>query len=176
MTDRTPTYPGRVQLVPVTGQTNIYDMTMADSPVNPGTALNKANLLTDATAALIAALTGTTPTTPNEALAGLANGALAFEAGTYSGTNATSKSLTFSKAPELVYVYGGQESVAVMTGFIHAGNSGVGMYSQTYGGDYLMSYTWSGTTLTWSAVDAGRALNATGQTYTYIGIRLGASA
>lgn len=50
MRDRVPQYPGRVQLVPVTGQTNTYDMSLADSPSVTGTPLNKANLLTDATA------------------------------------------------------------------------------------------------------------------------------
>ena len=50
MKDRIPTKPGRVQLVPVTGQTNLYDMTMADEPTEAGTALNKANLLSDAAA------------------------------------------------------------------------------------------------------------------------------
>ena len=48
MKDRIPTHPGRVQLVPVS--TNIYDMTLADDPTEAGTPLNKANLLTDATA------------------------------------------------------------------------------------------------------------------------------
>ena len=38
--DRVPTYPGRVQLTPVSG--NIYDMVRADSPVEEGTPINKA--------------------------------------------------------------------------------------------------------------------------------------
>lgn len=50
MKDRVPQYPGRVQLLPVTGQANKYDMTLADEPTEQGTPLNKANLLTDATA------------------------------------------------------------------------------------------------------------------------------
>lgn len=40
--DRIPTYPGRVQLIPVSGQNNVYDLTRADSPVEAGTPLNKA--------------------------------------------------------------------------------------------------------------------------------------
>ena len=40
--DRVPTYPGRVKLVPVSGQTNVYDMTRADNPVQAGTPINKA--------------------------------------------------------------------------------------------------------------------------------------
>ena len=40
--DRVPTYPGRVKLTPVSGQTNVYDMVREDSPVTEGTPLNKA--------------------------------------------------------------------------------------------------------------------------------------
>lgn len=50
MKDRIPTYPGRVKLVPVAGQANVYDMVRADEPVEAGTPLNKATLLTDQTA------------------------------------------------------------------------------------------------------------------------------
>lgn len=52
MQDRVPLYPGRVKMIPVAGQTNTYDMTRADQPQQAGTPLNKAALLTDATAAL----------------------------------------------------------------------------------------------------------------------------
>ena len=72
MVDRVPTYPGRVQLVPVSGQDNIYDLTLADEPVQVGTPLSKANLLTDETAANVYQATGSTPATPNWALALLA--------------------------------------------------------------------------------------------------------
>ena len=42
--DRVSTYPGRVTLTPVSGQTNVYDMTRSDEPVQEGTPLNKALL------------------------------------------------------------------------------------------------------------------------------------
>lgn len=42
--DREPVYPGRVTLVPVTGQKNTYDMTRADRPSVVGTPLNKTNI------------------------------------------------------------------------------------------------------------------------------------
>lgn len=42
--DRVPTYPGRVTMTPVSGQTNVYDMSRADSPVEEGTPINKALL------------------------------------------------------------------------------------------------------------------------------------
>lgn len=40
--DRTSQYPGRVKLTPVSGQTDVYDMTWADSASVTGTPLNKA--------------------------------------------------------------------------------------------------------------------------------------
>ncbi len=51
MYDRLPLYPGRVKLIPVEGQDNVFDMVRADSPKQDGTALNKANLLKNETAA-----------------------------------------------------------------------------------------------------------------------------
>lgn len=42
--DRVSTFPGRVELIPVAGQTNMYDMSRADEPVQEGTPLNKALL------------------------------------------------------------------------------------------------------------------------------------
>lgn len=53
MKDRISKYPGRVKLVPVSGQTDTYDMTRADEPTEEGTPLSKANLLTDMTASAI---------------------------------------------------------------------------------------------------------------------------
>lgn len=50
MRNRIPTYPGRVKLTPVTGMTNVYTMVRADEPTDEGTPLNKATLLSDATA------------------------------------------------------------------------------------------------------------------------------
>ena len=71
MKDRIPTYPGRVKLTPVAGQANVYDMVRADEPVEAGTPLNKATLLTDQTATKL----GLTPdtATPDKAFEMLAN-------------------------------------------------------------------------------------------------------
>jgi hypothetical protein len=41
VSDRVPTYPGRVTLTPVAGQTNTFDMVRADQPVEVGTPINK---------------------------------------------------------------------------------------------------------------------------------------
>lgn len=69
MQDRVALFPGRVKLVPVSGQTNVYDLTRQDSPTVEGTPLNKANLLADdtCTAIGISPVTGTV----NEALAAI---------------------------------------------------------------------------------------------------------
>lgn len=53
MKDRIPTYPGRVKLIPVAGQPNVYDMVRADAPSEAGTPINKATLLSDQTVAKI---------------------------------------------------------------------------------------------------------------------------
>lgn len=106
MEDRVPTYAGRVKLTPVTGSTDLFDMQMADEPTEVGTPLNKANLLADATAAAIAAGFGTTPTTPNEALALLAGGAK-MEIQSYVGTGEVTPTptvITFAHKPKLVFV------------------------------------------------------------------------
>ena len=61
MQDRIPLYPGRVTMTPVAGQANTFDMVRADDPTQPGTPLNKATLLKDATAALYGMGTGAVP-------------------------------------------------------------------------------------------------------------------
>lgn len=53
MRNRIPTYPGRVHLAPVEGQANVFDLTRADQPQDPGTPLNKGTLLSDDVEALI---------------------------------------------------------------------------------------------------------------------------
>lgn len=119
MNDRVSTYPGRVRLTPVEGQTGVYDMVRADSPTQEGTALNKANLLSDTTASAINTLTGSTPSTPNSALYALTNklsavistisGLAKFEWGSYTGTGAHGSSypttITTSFAPKLLLVH-----------------------------------------------------------------------
>lgn len=53
MKDRIPTKPGRVQLVPSPEGDDLFIFTRADEPSQVGTPLNKASLLSDATAALM---------------------------------------------------------------------------------------------------------------------------
>lgn len=72
MKDRTSTYPGRVKLVPVEGMENTYTMSWADEPLQEGTPLNKAALLSDTVAAALR-LTQEDPTV-SDAFLGIANG------------------------------------------------------------------------------------------------------
>ena len=123
MQDRVSLYPGRVKLEPVTGQANLYDLTRADQPTQEGTPLNKANLLSDATAAAIKALLASqteNPATPNEALnilaqavedvATVAAGKCSMDTSTYTGNgkygSANPVTLTFPQKPLLVIVFG----------------------------------------------------------------------
>lgn len=69
MQDRVPLYPGRVKLVPVSGQENTYDMVRADQPTQTGDPLNKDTLLKDATAALFGLGTDAVPDDMLNALA-----------------------------------------------------------------------------------------------------------
>lgn len=61
MQDRVPTYPGRVELIPVLGQENTYEMVRADEPTQEGTPLNKANLLQDSVAKMYGLLESAIP-------------------------------------------------------------------------------------------------------------------
>lgn len=122
MQDRVSLYPGRVKLEPVAGQDNLYDLTRADQPTQEGTPLNKANLLSDATAAAIKALLASQtedPATPNDALntltqaveavATVAAGKCSMETSTYTGTgtygSANPTTLTFPEKPTLLFVF-----------------------------------------------------------------------
>lgn len=68
MVDRIPLYPGRVELVPVDGEINKYDLVRADEAIEQGTSLNKANLLNDEVARMLE-LTDDTATVNNALLA-----------------------------------------------------------------------------------------------------------
>lgn len=125
MQDREPTYPGRVTLTPVSGLANTYDMERADRPLQEGTQLNKANLLSDATAAAIKALLASQtedPATPNDALNILAQavdaaatkadavdsrGNCEIYSGSYVGNDdATPATMTFPHKPLIIFVSG----------------------------------------------------------------------
>ena len=112
MQDRVSTYPGRITLTPVTGETDTYDWARADDPTVDGTPLNKATFLPDAVASAIETLTGETITLPSEALSALTTAldtmGLLYNAKmtafSYVGTGSSSKQTnTFTFHPRIVF-------------------------------------------------------------------------
>ena len=164
MQDREPTYPGRVTLTPVYGLANTYDMERADRPLQEGTPLNKANLLSDATAAAIKALLASQtedPATPNEALNILAQavedvttvaaGSCSIGTSTYTGTGtygtANPTTLTFPKKPTAVIIFG-YWALLLITDKFSAGKSAILSYYGNYASWSDNCYpTWTGSTL-----------------------------
>lgn len=73
MQDRISVYPGRVKLIPVSGQENVFDMTRQDNPTTEGTPLNKSTLLTDEVAEALGLEPATA--TPSQAIGAVASNA-----------------------------------------------------------------------------------------------------
>lgn len=200
MVDRVPTNPGRVQLVPVSGQENVFDLTMADGATVEGTPLNKLTLLQDATAAAIAALyesSPVTPATPDAALACLAEllaPTAKCEKGTYTGTGTWGSSfpntLTFGAKPMLVIVLMENNGRADLAGLplvmINAMEHAVGVDSLQGAGQYgVEALTWSGNSVSWyneavgliygrtATINATSQYNRDGYVYHYIAFTMG---
>ena len=112
MQDRVSTYPGRITLTPVTGESNTYDWARADDPTVVGTPLNKATFLPDDVASAIATLTGETINLPSDALSALCtaldtmgllyNGKISAFSYTGDGGSGT-RTTTFSIHPRIVF-------------------------------------------------------------------------
>ena len=112
MQDRVSTYPGRITLTPVTGESNTYDWARADDPSVVGTPLNKATFLPDDVASAIATLTGETINLPADALSALCtaldtmgllyNGKISAFSYTGDGGSGT-RTTTFSIHPRIVF-------------------------------------------------------------------------
>lgn len=195
MKDRIPTYPGRVTLTPVSGQENTYDLVRADEPTEAGTALNKANLLTDAVASTIQTIAGaaSAPDTPNAALNLIAQAVgnsakVAF--GTYTGTgtygSSNPTSLTFDFEPKFLWVTNGE---ALAGNYLGNSASSVQPYVQMMvlrniskatlndlnaNTTATINITWNGNTVSWySTYSDAYQLNKGGEypgTYTYFAI------
>ena len=112
MQDRVPLYPGRVVLTPVSGQANTYDMTRADQPTQEGTPLNKASLLTDATAALFGLETDAVPDDVlakiSEIIGGLETGIATrpqIVTGTYEGDGSDERTITLGFQPKALLLF-----------------------------------------------------------------------
>ena len=154
-----------------------------------GTPLNKANLLTDATAALLG---GDSSMVPDEALVtllglittgvsdltALANTKAKFQYGSYTGTGKYGSdnwnSITFSFEPKLVIV---QSQTTSTTPILNANNSGtlialrpIGTFCFDAGGAYPANLTWSGNMLKWWGGSAPIQLNESNKKYSYLAI------
>ena len=183
MQDREPTYPGRVTLTPVSGLANTYDIERADRPLQEGTPLNKANLLSDATAAAIKALLASqteNPATPNDALAILAQavedvttvaaGKCSIENSTYTGNgkkgSANPVTLTFPKKPIFIVVFGYNSLLLISD---KCGSKGFSMGYNSYGTIWReLTIAWTGSTLKYySDYDVTQA-NVEGNVYQVI--------
>jgi len=111
MTDRIPTHAGRVRLTPVSG--DLYDLEMADEPTVAGTPLNKATLLTDATAIALGLTNSAVPDDAFQklvpilsAFTGASANLLRYEIGEYTGTGAVTNTINFTAVnPILVFVW-----------------------------------------------------------------------
>ena len=183
MQDRVSLYPGRVKLEPVTGQANLYDLTRADQPTQEGTPLNKANLLSDATAAAIKALLASqteNPVTPNEALNILTQAvdAAATKAnavdsrgnceiyyGSYVGNSSnTTTTMTFPHKPYVIMVCGRNAYSMIAW---RGQTSAPYFYSN---GISLNPVSWADRSVTWANGDINNNLNYTGFTHDVIAL------
>ena len=186
MTDRIPTYPGRYKATNVsTGEITFFDLELADEPTQAGTPLNKASLLTDATAATVGANYGTTPSLPTEALNIIASGASRTEIQTYVGDGIAGSShktsLTFSHEPKLVMIFAGSTNNSVDIGDYSAvlpwasikrvyqdypSAATFRLFSLNYSNTYTLSN--GNKTIAWYGTGAANQLNSNGVEYTAI--------
>ena len=186
MQDRVSLYPGRVKLEPVAGQANLYDLTRADQPTQEGTPLNKANLLSDATAAAIKAVLASQtedPATPNDALnilaqaveavATVAAGKCSIETSTYTGNgkhgSANPVTLTFPKKPSLVIVFGYNALILISdkNGNTAFSLSAYPSYGVVYRGDAL-NILWENSTLQYYSDEVYYQANCNNKIYQVI--------
>lgn len=156
MKDRVPLYPGRVKLEPVAGQANTYDMTRADQPQQEGTKLNKANLLTDETAAKIWPDSTTRPSNPsvNDALSALVQPEVS-AVGTYTGTGVEFGSLIEKTTGTTIY---NQRDVVVGNGVLVKMDVSGNIYSSADSGSTWVSRGRAGTTGTWNSMCYGNGI------------------
>lgn len=175
MDDRVSRYPGRVKMVPVPGQPNVYDMTLADEPTVAGTKINKANLLSDTVASSLGGVT-----TPNLALRKLkqlvdaaqnsANSASAqakMITGSYVGSGGTSKKITFSRNDVMLLIINvAEEDMSMVIGdvlhvFVRGGGPNNGR---------IKSVTWSNNSVTFTANYEYDAATVPGVNYKWLAI------
>ena len=181
MQDRVPLYPGRVKLIPVTGQENTYDMVRADEPTQEGTPLNKDSLLKDATAALyglgaaavpdnVLALIKPMIDSNYSELSSLANSKAKIDIGSYVGTGEYYKTLTFPQLPKFVFINEVGGYAAAM--FISIVDNVAGVRVITNGNPQVRQGVISGNSIQWTFKSGEYiyAMNANNTTYYWVSI------
>ena len=176
MQDRTPLYPGRVKLTPVSGQANVYDMVRADQPTQAGTPLNKATLLSDSTAALFGLGTDAVPDdvlakarsliTTAQNTADSVNSKIEIATGRYTGTG-SSKNISVPGYPYAVISIGHtakNQEVCVGVGVRPAG-SGIVIHGYDSGNATIDAYV---VTFYDDYFKIGGKFNTTGYSYEYV--------
>lgn len=185
MTDRIPTKPGRILIEPENGAAPFYAVvSMADAPTEDGTQWSKANVLTDATATLIADATHETlPANPtvNDVLAALGGAVVDIATGSYVGDGTYGvdhkNSITLEFEPKII-VLGNSASVADWGLLIYpdatfCGGS-TGLFCDLFSSKHV-SVVWDGTTVYWWASSTpdnpvSYQGNSSGITYYYVAI------
>lgn len=184
MKDRVSTYPGRVRLIPVDGQPNVYDLERADEPSQLGTELKRDTLLSDATAALLGL---TDAATPNDAFArvktliGDLDGEIVkIRTGSYTGAGVYGEdapnSLTFDKTPYLVVITGPGDKWPWL--ILQRGVSQLRLtYAVAGSSSRRIAVTWTDNGVSWYNYDSGsltggaeQQFNVSGDTYYYTAI------
>lgn len=182
MKDRVPSNPGRVLVTPENGGAAYYaTLTRADNPTQEGTPLNKANLLTDATAALFGLDANAVPndvfsivhTLIARNAMDIANG-VKIEAGSYTGTDETGEAnaitLTFGFEPKMVIVQNASDLTLDFLPMIKE-VSQTGDDTANGSSSSAVHVTWGTNSVSWySDHDKGSMKNAANNTYYYIAI------
>lgn len=185
MTDRVSANPGRMLITPEDGSAPFYaTLSMADNPTVLGTPLNKASLLTDATAALYGlsgsavpddvlakarSLIKTAQNTANSASTSAGNG-LKVVTGSYTGDGSGSKTISVSGTPQVLMfsLTNGKSTESPFTNTFIRGQDQNNVtyvnanYTVVSGNTVDISFSSSSITLTSSAI------TLSGRVYTYM--------
>lgn len=177
MRDRIPVNPGRVLITPEGGSAAFYaTMVRADNPTQEGTPLNKATLLTDATAALFGLGADAVPDDVLERIPDLIAGRAQVATGRYTGTGTfgsrNPNRLTFDFVPLFVVVTQqstyGPNTILLVNG--QTRTSHLTASSSSYG----LTVSWNDNVVNWYANSsdgtASSQLNINGNTYYYAAI------
>ena len=180
MQDRVSLYPGRVKLIPVTGQENTYDMVRADEPTQKGDPLSKDTFLKDDTAVLFGLDATAVPDDALQKIKTLLNSAndridavnvnveskAKIETGSYVGAGAKTKKLAFKNTPKIVFINADNSQYNRRMWFIWGQT-----YAYSAGGEaFYTGLTYSGNSVTLSANNEERTMNFKNWKYGYIAL------